>query len=535
MRKLQRENTKIENDLGREQRRAEEFSGTVDEMQRRLRDTTKKLRSTERELLAVRAEAEKASTLQAQLDAITKGGDMAAALLQKGQEVEQFRTENTHLKMKVIQLKAQIDDPTRSPVAVKIFQNLQKQVQQIAADKAALKRDVDELSSIVGQQMDVAVRSSKGLNVAIQSKVDEITVKYRAEVQRRKLLFNQLQELRGNIRVFLRARRDDVATNVLSFPTDIEVMVPNLHNERIMWEFDRVFGTTSTQEEIFEHVQPVIMSCVDGYNVCLMAYGQTGSGKTYTMYGPPSNPGVNRRAIKELLRLSQQDSSIKTTFSVTMIEVYNEQIYDLLARKRESRKLKSGVNGVYVEGIVRRAITTEEEVQQLLLDSEENRSTAATAMNTDSSRSHLVLAIDVESFNTISSVTSHGRLTLVDLAGSERVSRSEATGERLVEAAAINKSLSALAHVFQSISKGAPHIPYRNSKLTHLLQDSLGGDSKTCLFVNVSPCQSNLAETHSTLNFGKGIRQIELGPAKKHAKGPSKGLPPRPPPNVGYR
>jgi len=123
-------------------------------------------------------------------------------------------------------------------------------------------------------------------------------------------------------------------------------------------------------------------------------------------------------------------------------------------------------------------------------------------------------------------VTSLGRLTLVDLAGSERIARSEATGERLVEAAAINKSLSALGQVFQAIGASSPHVPYRNSKLTHLLQDSLGGDSKTCMFIASSPLEVNLSETHSTLNFGKQIRKIELGPAKKNQK--NSGAPPPP-------
>lgn len=529
VKKLQRENTKIENDLGREQRRAEESIATVDGLQAKVRELNSRLGSTERELLAARAEADKMHALKEQWEAINKGDDLAQLVFQKGQELEQMRTENTHLKMKVQQLKTQIADPAKSPAAVAEFKKMYSQIRQIAAEKKALKRDMDDLIAHVGAQMEACIKQSKGLGDAIVAQVSEITVKYRSEVQRRKLLFNQLQELRGNIRVFLRARKDDRQSSALAFPTDIEVMVPDLRGDRVMWEFDRVFGVNSTQESIFEHVQPVIMSCIDGYNVCLMAYGQTGSGKTYTMTGPENNPGVNRRAIRELLRLSQEESTIKTTFEVTMIEVYNEQIYDLLSRKREPRKLKTGVHGVYVENAVRRAITTEAEVQQLLEDSEYNRTTAATLMNTDSSRSHLVLSIDVESLNTISNVTSTGRLTLVDLAGSERVSRSEATGERLVEAAAINKSLSALGQVFQSISQRAPHIPYRNSKLTHLLQESLGGDSKTCVFVNVSPTEDNLSETHSTLNFGKSIRQIELGPAKKHARGP-KGLPkpPRP-------
>lgn len=531
VRKLQRENTKIENDLGRENRRHAEQDAALEELQRKVQEVTAKLGTTERELLACRAEADKVQTLQAQLDAVRTGGGQAeTALKTKGEELEQMRTENTHLKMKVQQLKAQIDDPTKSKAAVDIFKKLLVQVQTITKEKREIQRDMEALSNEVGGQIDGVLQSAKGLGTAVGDQVKDITAKYRSEVQRRKLLFNQLQELRGNIRVFLRCRKDERASCILSFPTSIELMLPDLRGESTMHEFDKVFGTMSTQEEIFEHVQPVIMSCIDGYNVCLIAYGQTGSGKTYTMTGPPSNPGVNRRAIRELLRLCDEQSTLQTSFSVSMVEVYNEQIYDLLARKREPRKLKTGVNGVYVEGVQKRTITLESEVQQLLADSDRNRTVASTAMNTDSSRSHLVLAIEVESLNKVSNVTSHGRLTLVDLAGSERVARSEASGDRLVEAAAINKSLSALGQVFASIAQNAPHVPYRNSKLTHLLQESLGGDSKTCMFVNVSPSESNLSETHSTLNFGKGIRQIELGPAKKNQRGP-KGLPkpPRPP------
>lgn len=127
--------------------------------------------------------------------------------------------------------------------------------------------------------------------------------------------------------------------------------------------------------------------------------------------------------------------------------------------------------------------------------------------------------------NTISKATTSARLSLVDLAGSERVAKSGVTGNALIEAAAINKSLSALSQVFSAIARNQAHVPYRNSKLTHVLQESLGGDSKTCVFVHVRPDRSNLAESISSLNFGHAIRQIELGPATKHT---ASGLPPKP-------
>lgn len=281
-------------------------------------------------------------------------------------------------------------------------------------------------------------------------------------------------------------------------------------------EFDRVFGPTASQADVYKDTSAVIMSVIDGYNVCLMAYGQTGAGKTYTMNGTPDDPGVNRRAIAELLQMINKDDKLEVQLSATLAEVYNENVYDLLSAKRVVRKIKQGVSGVYADGLIERGVAVIEDVQRILKDGDRNRSVAATSMNTDSSRSHLIFTIKVTALNTISGVTTNGKLTLVDLAGSERIARSEATGERLIEAAAINKSLSALGQVFSAIATSSPHVPYRNSKLTHLLQDSLGGDSKTCMFVNASPLNINLSETHSTLSFGKQIRSIELGPAKKH-------------------
>eukprot|EP00041_Stephanoeca_diplocostata_P034800 m.1205232 g.1205232 ORF g.1205232 m.1205232 type:complete len:251 (+) comp24582_c0_seq18:3670-4422(+) len=149
-------------------------------------------------------------------------------------------------------------------------------------------------------------------------------------------------------------------------------------------------------------------------------------------------------------------------------------------------------------------------VTTLSADGEKNRHVASTKMNSTSSRSHLLLQLLIEGHDTISGQMSKGKLTMVDLAGSERIAKTEATGQRLVEAASINKSLSALGQVFTALRQDQSHIPYRNSKLTHILQDSLGGDAKTCVFINTSPAESNLPETLSTLQFGSAISKIEL-------------------------
>ena len=151
-----------------------------------------------------------------------------------------------------------------------------------------------------------------------------------------------------------------------------------------------------------------------------------------------------------------------------------------------------------------------------LFSGDMNRSVGATKMNTNSSRSHLLLLLKLQGTDRVTNAVTRGTLTLVDLAGSERISKTEATGQRLVEAAAINKSLSALGQVFAALRTNAMHVPYRNSKLTQLMQSSLGGDGKACLFVNVSPLASNLSETVSTLQFGSAAKQVQLGKATQN-------------------
>lgn len=283
--------------------------------------------------------------------------------------------------------------------------------------------------------------------------------------------------------------RKDEGDCQFEFPSEGELSVATLQGATETLEFDKCYGPDSTQEKVFEDTKPTILSCVDGYNVCIMAYGQTGSGKTFTMMGPVDNPGVNRRAINELFAACQARPEVRFTIGVSIMEVYNEKLIDLLQDSREDQNLAihSGPQGTYVSGLTERTVASEADIQEAMTQGDRNRSTSSTKMNSDSSRSHLLLQIKLVGYNSITSATTNGKLTLVDLAGSERISKTDASGDRLVEAAAINKSLSALGQVFQALASGAPHVPYRNSKLTYVLQDSLGGDSKTCVFVNCSP------------------------------------------------
>ena len=517
LKSLKRENTKLDAGMMRNERKAEEADATILELRNKLRESQAKLSDSERERVAGQADIEKISTLETAIRELQKGGgDSESALKKVNLDMDRMRTENTHLKMKVQQLKQSLELPVGGKATLNMLRVLHDKVIGIRREKDAMTVEMREQSAMVTAVVVKAVAHTKGLEEAVAHKVEDITTKYRAEVLQRKLLYNKLQELQGNIRVFLRVRKDDRDACVMQFPDTVTAIIPTLQGGQAEMEFDRVFGPAASQADVYKDTSAVIMSVIDGYNVCLMAYGQTGAGKTYTMNGTPDDPGVNRRAIAELLQMINKDDKLEVQLSATLAEVYNENVYDLLSAKRVVRKIKQGIQGVYADGLIERGVSVIEDVQRILKDGDRNRSVAATSMNTDSSRSHLIFTIRVTALNTISGVTTNGKLTLVDLAGSERIARSEATGERLIEAAAINKSLSALGQVFSAIATSSPHVPYRNSKLTHLLQDSLGGDSKTCMFVNASPLNINLSETNSTLSFGKQIRSIELGPAKKH-------------------
>ncbi|XP_068132605.1 uncharacterized protein [Hyperolius riggenbachi] len=346
--------------------------------------------------------------------------------------------------------------------------------------------------------------------------IEEIRALYQREAIERKLLYNQLQELRGNIRVFCRCRPDDGKGTHLEFPSEEEIIV-NQNSNRKHYRYDQVFLPQCTQEEVFEGTLPIIKSCVDGYNVCIIAYGQTGSGKTYTMMGNDKKPGVNIRSIRELLHICQQREKIKYITKIAMLEIYNENVWDLLSQSGNKQlEIRAQGKTVTLPGLMEIEVLTEEDIKNTISIGEKNRTVASTKMNTESSRSHLMVILKLNGVDSVTGVATSSSLTLCDLAGSERISKTEATGQRLVEAAAINKSLTSLGQVFNALKTNSLHVPYRNSKLTHLLQPSLSGQAKACVFVNISPDLNDLAETISTLQFGSSIQQIALGKPIPH-------------------
>jgi len=284
------------------------------------------------------------------------------------------------------------------------------------------------------------------------------------------------------------------------------------------FEYDQIYDQTKMQEDCFKDTIPLVTSVLDGYHVCIFAYGQTGSGKTFTMEGPVDNPGVNSRALQELFDniAKRAEQSFEYKISVTVLEIYNDEVHDLLTDEQKNLDVRQGPNGIFVPGLTVRDVTEPGMIHEIMKDAKRNRSVTATKMNQESSRSHLILTVMSEGENKLTGECFSGKLNLIDLAGSERVSKSEVQGAALKEAQNINKSLSYLGDVIQARAAKAAHVPYRNCKLTYLLQDSLGGDGKCLMFVQANPRSESAGESLCSLNFASRVRNVEMGKAKKH-------------------
>ncbi|XP_020680529.1 kinesin-like protein KIN-14C [Dendrobium catenatum] len=344
-------------------------------------------------------------------------------------------------------------------------------------------------------------------------------------------LYNEVQELKGNIRVYCRIRpllsgEDTKSTVIDNIGENGELAIVNPSKQgkdgQKMFKFDRVFGPAATQEEVFSDIQPLVRSVLDGYNVCIFAYGQTGSGKTYTMSGPDSPSkeewGVNYRALNDLFHISRsRRSTVEYEVGVQMIEIYNEQVRDLLSndasQKRHGIVSRSQASGLAIPDASMHSVDSTSDVLKLMQIGQANRAISATALNQSSSRSHSVVTVHVRGSDLKAGTTLFGSLHLIDLAGSERVERSEVTGDRLKETQHINKSLSALGDVIFALSQKSVHIPYRNSKLTQVLQSSLGGHAKTLMFVQINPDVKSYSESLSALKFAERVSGVELGAA----------------------
>merc|ERR1719277_1995199 len=307
----------------------------------------------------------------------------------------------------------------------------------------------------------------------------------------------------------------------ITFAEDIKMSVYEETTARRKWfEFDKVFSPKTEQQSVFEEVKPLATSVLDGYNVCIFAYGQTGSGKTFTMTGNKENPGLNVRVLKELFKIREERKlDLDIRISMVICEIYNETIKDLFVTKQKKLDVKTNPDGSNtVPGLVEKSVESHEDVLNAMNEAQGNRTVMATDMNEESSRSHSIVQVKTTAVTRKDRREYTGKINLIDLAGSENVQKSGVSGQGLKEAQNINKSLSALGDVIQSLIAKSGHVPYRNSKLTMMLKDSLGGDSKTLMIVQCSPAQTNCVESLSSLNFASRARNVELGKAKRNVK-----------------
>jgi len=295
----------------------------------------------------------------------------------------------------------------------------------------------------------------------------------------------------------------------------------------VRFAFDCAMRPGTAQQEVFDRTaRPLLHKVLEGYNGCMFAYGQTGSGKTFTMQGQGDGEqsGLIPKLCTELFdEVKAMSDSKNVTVVCSVLEIYNERLKDLCVESSEDLPIRddssAGGRGIHVEGLTESAVKSTEEVLAVIAKAQARRAVGTTNMNEHSSRSHAVVtlriaACDVDDIDGASLTVS--KLHLIDLAGSERQKATGATGDRLKEGAQINLSLSALGNVINALTENSDktatakrHIPYRDSKLTRLLQDSLGGNSYTVIVCNVSPAKINQEETLSSLRFAERAKKIE--------------------------
>lgn len=399
-----------------------------------------------------------------------------------------------------------------------------------------LGRVMGELEVLKKHFREISELKDYGESTAAQ-RIQELEERVRGFDDQRRKMHNLIQELRGNVRVFARVRpflpsdgidlsaHPNPSASISTRPDDMSLRIARTAQgsdraEEHSFSFDRTFGPSISQELVFQEVSEFVQSALDGYNVCLFSYGQTGSGKTHTMSGSGNGSmrGIIPRAIEQVgaYKIALEAKGWEYHMEVSYIEIYNETIRDLLrtgAVDDAKHEIKRDIAGnTTVSDVIMTAVDPNdaEQMDAIMEQAARNRSVEKTAMNERSSRSHSVFTLHLRAANPAEGTQLRGTLSLVDLAGSERLDRSGATGARMKETVAINKSLSSLVDVFAAIGNKQQHVPFRNSKLTYLLQPALSGDGKTLMLVNLSPTEESYFESLCSLRFAAQVNQCEL-------------------------
>ncbi|XP_058184981.1 kinesin-like protein KIN-14B [Rhododendron vialii] len=407
-------------------------------------------------------------------------------------------------------------DASRPALASKL-QRLKDKVKLAREDYLVLRQEASDLQDYSNAKLDRVTRYL-GVLADKTRKLDQAAFETEARISplinEKKKLFNDLLTAKGSVKVFCRTRPlfEDEGPSVVEYPDDFTIRIPtgddNVANLKKDFEFDRVYGPHVGQAELFSAVQPFVQSALDGYNVSIFAYGQTGSGKTHTLEGSSHDRGLYARSFEELFDLSNSDttSTSRFEFSVSVFEICNEQIRDLLSEPRNGfPKIQIGSSDSLIN-LVQEKVDNPLDFSRVLRVAFQNRGNDLLKFNF----SHLIVTIHIHYNNLISGENLYSKLSLVDLAGSASLTVEDDGGERATDLLHVMKSHSALGDVLSSLTSKKEFIPYENSMLTKILSDSLGGSAKTLMIVNVCPNLSNLSETLSSLNFSARARNAVL-------------------------
>ena len=384
----------------------------------------------------------------------------------------------------------------------------------------------------------INLKQLKEALISEQEKVYLLNTRLKNEKFLRRKIHNRYMYLRGNLRVMCRVR-PFLPNEKINKKSQMETILINNDSISIFqdnkpeknFEYDYIFDTKSTQQDVYEEVTLLIQSMVQGNNICIIAYGQTCTGKTYSIQGPDSkNPGIAPRAAKELFLIlnnfSKSNLFESIRLSLTIIEIYNEQIYNLLEESTPSLNMYEDTSGnLVIPDLNPISVSSFDEAMKLFKLAAKFRHTSNTEYNDRSSRSHCIFSFQLKLTGKNGKII-RSTLHIIDLAGSERISKSHIKDEKLKkEAICINLSLHSLSTVLNSIALKANHIPYRDSKLTHFLKDSINENYNILLLLHVSPHIKDLPETISTLQFGERIVKIchhKTGKEKIQFLNPSK-------------
>lgn len=396
---------------------------------------------------------------------------------------------------------------SKQSVATKLH-NLKDKVKHAKEDYVELRQEAVDLQEYSNAKLDRVTRYL-GVLADKTRKLDQAALEAEAKVapliNEKKRLYNELLTAKGNIKVFCRTRPlfEDEGPSVVEFPDDYTIRVntgdDSISNPKKDYEFDRVYGPHVGQAEFFTDVQPFVQSALDGHNVSIFAYGQECSGKSHTMEGSSHDRGLYARCFEELFDVSNSDttSTSRFNFFVTVVDLYNDQMTDLLSKSE---------NGQPKGDLVQEKVDNPVEFSKVIKRALQNRSGDKNKINV----SHLIITIHIYYDNLITGENLYSKLSLVDLAGSQTLGLEDDNGDHTTDMLHVMKSLSALGDVLASLTSKKEDVPYENSMLTQILSDSLGGSSKTLVIVNICPDVSNLSETLSSLNFSARARNAVL-------------------------